>query len=316
MAVYDAMKEDASIHLLGEGAEIKQHYDAPYILADFPERIITMPISEDGNTNFAVGLALLGIKPVVDVIAGDFLYRTLDSIANTAAKLDFVSGQEHTIVIRAEFLLGGPTTGQRPEAIFAHIPGLRVLLPSTPREAYALMRDALTTHGVTLFFEDRMIRDDDEWDEADLKLEGCVPSDRCSWRMKGQRGNVTILTYGVMRQVVERALKPFKSDGDPYSENNQMLCDVIDLWSLYPINWGFLDKMLERTGRLLIVEPDVTYGGIGAEVAATLAEMRPGIRIKRLGVPRTTVPASPALHSQFMPAEEQIVSAIRKLNEQ
>ena len=316
MAIYEAMQEDASIHLLGEGAEIKQHYDAPYILADFPERIITMPISEDGNTNFAVGLALMGIKPVVDVIAGDFLYRTLDSIANTAAKLDFVSGREHTIVIRAEFLLGGPTTGQRPEAIFAHIPGLRVLLPSTPREAYALMRDALVTPGVTLFFEDRMIRDDDDWDEADLKLEGCVPADKCSWRMKGQRGNVTILTYGVMRQVVERALRPFKSDGDPYSESNQMLCDVIDLWSLYPINWGFLDKMLERTCRLLIVEPDVIYGGIGAELVARLAEMRPGIRIKRLGAPRTTVPASPALHAQILPNEEQIVSAIRKLSQQ
>ena len=320
-ALYDAMIVDASIVLLGEGAHIKQHYDMPTILRGFPDRIVTMPISEDGNTNFAVGMSLLGVKPVVDVIAGDFLYRTLDSIANTAAKLDFVSGREHTIIIRAEFLLGGPTTGQRPEAIFTHIPGLRVLLPSTPREAYGLMRDALVTPGVTLFFEDRMIKDDDDWDERDLKLEGCVPSDRCSWRMKGQRGNVTILTYGVMRQVVERALRSVPKPTSPYSDSGDiseewgMQCDVIDLWSLYPINWGFINKMLERTGRLLIVEPDVTYGGIGAEIAATLAEMRPGVRIKRLGAPRTTVPASPAFHSQMMPTEEQIVSAIRKLNQ-
>ena len=320
-ALYDAMREDDSICIFGEGAQVKVHYDAPQIETDFPDRVQTMPISEDGNTNFAVGAALMGVKPVVDVIGADFLYRTLDSIGNTAAKINFVRGPDGgpcTIVIRSEFLLGGPTTGQRPEAIFTHIPGLRVIVPSAPRDAYSLMRMPLATPGVTLFFEDRMIQDDDEWDPWDLETghpEGDNSCGKSKWCYQGKRGNVTILSYGVMRQVVQRILRKYQFDGDYHGEDYGMLCDLIDLRSLYPIDWSFITKILERTGRLLIVEPDIKYGGIGAEIAAHFAETMPRVRIKRLGAPMTTIPASESLHSQMLPSEEEIVSAIRTLNQ-
>ena len=116
-AIYETMRKDPSVFLFGEGAWVKMKYDAPQILEEFSDRIVTLPISEDANSNFAVGASLLGIKPIVDVITSDFLYRTFDAIANTAAKLNFVAPQGETpktIVIRSEFLLGGPTTGQRP----------------------------------------------------------------------------------------------------------------------------------------------------------------------------------------------------------
>src|SRR3990167_7243486 len=205
-AVYDAMK-DSLVHLFGEGAAVKAHYDAPDIERDFPDRVHTMPISEDGNVNFAVGAALMGVVPIVDVISADFLYRAMDSICNTAAKLDFVTGKPHTIVIRAEFLTGGPTTGQRPEALFTHIPGLRVVIPSTPRDAYGLMKSALATPGVTLFFEDRMISDAGPFHPADLKVGESVPLGVISARQWVVRGIAAIFTYGVMRQVVERVLQ-------------------------------------------------------------------------------------------------------------
>jgi len=86
-AIHEQMRTDPSIYVLGEGAHMKVHYDAPYIEKDFRDRIITLPISEDGNTNFAVGTSLVGVKPIVDVISSDFLFRTMDSICNTAAKL-------------------------------------------------------------------------------------------------------------------------------------------------------------------------------------------------------------------------------------
>ena len=158
-AIYDGMAQDKSIHLFGEGAWVKQYYDAPKTWKEMPERIVTLPIGEDGNVNFAVGASLLGVTPVVDCIAADFLYRAMDSICNTAAKLNFVRPEQppRTIVIRAEFLTGGPTTGQRPEALFTHIPGLDVVIPSTPRDAYGLMRRALDSPGVVLFLEDREI---------------------------------------------------------------------------------------------------------------------------------------------------------------
>jgi pyruvate dehydrogenase E1 component beta subunit len=127
----------------------------------------------------------------------------------------------------------------------------------------------------------------------------------------GKRGAVTIVTYGVMRQVVQRALAPYKFNHDYYADEYQMLCDVIDLRCLYPIDWAFIKKMLERTGKLLIVEPDVTYGGIGAEIAATISEEMPHVRVKRLGAPRATIPASKSLHERMLPTEGVIVDAIR-----
>ncbi len=316
-AMYECMSDDPSIYLYGEGAWVKAFYDAPRIYKDFPSRIVTMPIAEDSIVNFAVGASLLGIKPVVNVISGDFLYRAMDSIVNTAAKLN-ATGGKHTLVIQAEFLLGGPTTGQRNEALFTHIPGLNVVLPSTPHDAYGLMRTVLTEPGVTLFLEDRMIQDDGPWKTGDLDLTGRLSVGNSRWRVKGKRGNVTILTYGVMRQVVEKALSHFQFNGDYYDEQYPMLCDVIDLCSLYPIQWPFIEKMVERTGKVLIVEPDIVYGGIGAEIAAALHERKPQgrthIEVKRLGAPRITTPASQALHHSLLPTEEDVVVALKSFS--
>ena len=314
-AVYDVMKVDASVHLFGEGATAKVHYDAPAIERDFSERVHTMPISEDGNTNFAVGASLLGIKPIVDVISSDFLYRTMDSICNTAAKLNFVRPGEppRTIVIRAEFLTGGPTTGQRPEALFAHIPGLRVVIPSTPRDAYGLMKTALITPGVTIYFEDREIADDADWTDEDKRVGDAVPIGEALYRRFGQRGTATIVTYGLMRQRIEEILKDERK-GDPYRENN-IDCGLVDLRSIYPIDWQAIKYAVNRTQNLLIVEPDVQYGGVGAEIAARIAEDMPTVRIKRLGAKRMTTPASPGLHKYILPTEEEIVAAIRSLTD-
>ena len=313
-ALYDAMREDPAIYLFGEGAWVKQHYDAPYILKDFPERIVTMPIAEDGSINFCVGASLLGITPVYDVITADFLYRCMDSICNTAAKLNFVAetgAVPKTIVIRAEFLTGGPTTGQRPEALFCHIPGLNVVIPSTPRDAYGLMRTALQTPGVTLFFEDREINDDGRWTTHDLRTGDMVPLGKGMLRHLGGKGTVTVLSYGVARPLMEKALWDWRMDID--LELN-LGADLIDLRSLYPIDWAMIKFYLARNGNLLIIEPDVRYGGIGAEIAATIAEEMPHVRIKRLGARRETIPANPALHGAMLPTQQEILDAINSFN--
>ena len=308
-AVYDRMAADPSVHVFGEGASVKAHYDAPDIESRFSDRIHTLPISENGNTDFAIGAALGGVAPIIDVIAADFLYRTMDAICNTAAKLNFVSGRKHTIVIRAETLIGGPTTGQRPEALFAHIPGLRVVVPSTPRDAYGLMYTALTEPGVTLYFEDRMVSDEGPFTPADLAAGEPVPFGKLAGRQTGIRGTASIFTYGVMRQVVERVLSSQKWLEDVYSEPN-LRADLYDLRTLYPLDWAGIEWALNRTGRLLVIEPDITYGGIGAELVAQVAERFPRVRVKRLGAPRTTIPASMALHDQVLPSEQQIFEAI------
>ena len=331
-AIHYEMERDPSMHLFGEGAEVKVHYDHPQIEKDFADRVHTLPISEDGNLNFAVGASRLGGKPVVDVITSDFLYRAMDSICNTATKLDFVS-PGRTIVIRSEFLLAGPTTGQRPEALFAHIPGINVVIPSTPRDAYGLMRTALNTPGVTIFFEDRMIQDD-LLSEPDCRMDSPIGFGFAMLRNNGgPYPPLTVVTYGLMRQVVGRVIG---------------LEDLIDLRTIYPIDWTEIKASVRKSGKLLIIEPDVQYGGVGAEIAATVAEWNvhptykiesehgasvnlrgdpfkagaeiplsegesliqiiPQVAIKRLGGIRETAPANDL--ARMMPTEEDIIDAI------
>ena len=306
-AIHEEMGRDPAIHLFGEGAHVKVHYDAPDIERDFPDRVHTLPISEDGNTNFAVGASLVGVKPVVDIITADFLYRAMDSICNTAAKQNFLREQKTTMVIRSEFLTGGPTTGQRPEVLFTHIPGLNVVVPSTPRDAYGLMLTALRTPGVTLFFEDREI-EDDEFD-PNIRCGDPIPFGIPLIHRMGVRGTCTILTYGIMRQRVSQILSRHPWNGDYYAEPNYA-CALVDLRTIYPIGWDFIKFDVERTGRLLIIEPDIQYGGVGAEIAATIAEQMPHVRVKRLGAPRATIPASQSLHGRMLPSVEEILNAI------
>ena len=290
----------SAIHLFGEGCAAKMHFDAPQIERDFPERIHTLPISEDCNTNFAIGSALLGVKPVVDVITSDFLYRTFDSIANTGAKLNTVLAEGEspkTLLVRAEFLTAGPTTGARPEALFTHIPGVNVIVPSTPKDAYGLTRAALDTPGVTLLFEDRMILDAKTAEADRGPLDAVVPLGSGALRRCDPKARLTIVTYGLMRQAVEAA-------------SVKRPVEIIDLRSLYPIDWSMLGASVCRTDNLLVIEPDVQYGGIGAEIVATLVERYPGITARRLGGRRITLPASSALHHFGMPTPEEILDAV------
>jgi 2-oxoisovalerate dehydrogenase E1 component len=311
-ALHDSMLSDPMVHLFGEGCEVKVHYDHPDIERAFPGRIHTLPISEDGNVNFCVGAALMGYKPVCDIISSDFLYRAMDSICNTAAKAG-----EITLVIRAEFLTGGPTTGQRPEALFAHIPGLNVVVPSTPRDAAGLMRRALQTRGVTLFFEDREVQDDGSFGESDLDATSTYYAGLgiAQWRNMGPRDSVTVVTYGVMRQRVEALVRRWQAAHhrpDRFDEES-LDCSIIDLRSIYPLDWALLDRALQRSRKLLIVEPDVCYGGVGAEIAAWAAERGGVLRVKRLGGKRETMPAARHLQAALLPTEEEIADAIRDL---
>lgn len=299
LAIHEEMERNPSIHLFGEGAEIKVHYDHPQIEKDFPDRVHTLPIGEDGNLNFAVGTSLLGVTPVVDVITADFLYRAFDSIANTATKMDFVS-PGRTIVIRAEFLLAGPTTGQRPEALFTHIPGVNVVIPSTPRDAYGLMRTALNTPGVTIFFEDREIKDE-LISEPDMRIQSPIGFGYAWMRQDGGlHPDLTIVTYGLMRQVVEECLCLH-----PITH-----IDLIDLRTVYPIDWTEIKSSVRKSVNLLIIEPDVQYGGVGAEIAATIAEVLPGTLIQRLGGVRETAPANKTGLARMLPTESEIINAI------
>jgi len=295
-AIEERMRADPTIMILGEGAAMKTHYDAPNIERDFSDRVLTLPITEDCNTNFAVGLAIAGCKPIVNIITADFCFRSMDSICNTVAKTAYCD-KPRTIVIQAEFMTGGPTTGQRIEGLFACIPGLNVVVPSNPRDAYGLMLTALQTEAATVFFEDRMI-EDSTMPTIELANVSPIPFGLSELRYPG--GDVTVASYGLtaFRLHRLRAMASF---------------ELIDLRTLYPLDVGAVLRSVERTGKLLVVEPDVMFGGIGAElIAQVVAQGRP-VRTERLGAPRATLPACRELHERYMPSDEDILEAIESL---
>jgi len=298
-AIHDTMEHRPDIYLLGEGAHIKVHFDAPDIERDFPGRILTMPICEDGSSNFAVGMSLAGIVPIVDVISSDFLYRTMDAICNTMAKAETV-GRPRTMVVRAEFLTGGPTSGQRVEALFAHIPGLNVFVPSNPVDAYGLMVRALNTEGVTVFFEDRMIPDEGTLacyaihDDRSARASLAVLTSQGA-RVAKDGGGIVVVSYGITCRRAEEALADTSAT-------------IVDLRSLYPLDARQVEQLCESSddNALLVVEPDVGFLGIGAELVAHVVERHPGVAVRRLAGRRETIPASRELHDRVIPTAADI----------
>jgi len=307
LGIYDCMKADPSVYLFGEGASMKMHFDCPAIEKEFPERIVTLPISEDGNTNFAVGASLVGVKPVVDVITSDFLFRTMDGICNTAPKVNFVTEtveEERTVVIRSENITFGLTTGQRLESLFTHIPGLRVIYPSNPRDARGLMRTALRHPGVTLFFEDRMIADADTRPEEAEDSGRDISFGKAAVVHRGDK--LTVVSYAL---TLQRARKVIEADDGLDG------CELIDLRSLYPLDMGAIRKSVRKTGRLLVIEPDITHSGVGAEILAEIAEspdVEMSTRPQRSGAPMSMIPASHFLHRDLIPTEEKIKMVIQE----
>lgn len=289
-ALYEQMEFRDEIFILGEGSHMKIHFDAPTIEKDFPGRSLTMPISEDGNTNFAVGMALRGVVPVVDVISSDFLFRTMDSICNTAAKVNYVHDPPFTIVIRAEFLTGGPTTGQRIEEMFCHVPGLRVGVPSNPLDAYLMMNDALRHPGVTILFEDRVI--EDATTPEDRKRPLGVEFTRGARVRRREGAKVTVASYGLLFRRCETALID-----DPRVE-------LVDLRWLAPLSWKPDDKPLVLvTPTEISTLPHTMLLGVTGEP----------IRFTHLHGALATIPASRELHDELVPSDAALRTCVDRI---
>jgi pyruvate/2-oxoglutarate/acetoin dehydrogenase E1 component len=310
-AIYEQMKVDPMVYYLAEGAHMKVHYDFPEIERDFPNRVITHPIAEESGVNFSLGASLLGVKPLFDIITTDFMYRAMDSIANTCATTHHVVGDLGPIIIKAEPMLMGPSSGQRPEALFAHIPNLNVVVPSNQLDAYDLMNDALNRKEITIFFEDRMISDVDmkPQDKLDYikytRLRPAVGIGEAKIRMYGK--DLTVVSYGLTLQRTEKVL-------DSHPEWDVTLIDLI---TVKPFDRKIILESVIRTNNFLFIEPDIVTGGVGAELVASISEeatrLKRKIDVKRVGAPLKTIPGSIALHDYIIPNGQRIEAAIKEM---
>lgn len=281
LALEQAMDADPSVVALGEdlgrGGVFGQYRGLPQKFG--PQRIIDTPISEANIMGAAVGMALTGLKPVVEMRVIDFALCAMDEIVNQAAKNRYMFGGQGRVPLVARMPIGiwsasAAQHSQSLEAWFAHLPGLVVAVPGTPQDNFSLLKASLACGDPVIYMEHKEL-----WGasgEVDTTLE--VPLGRANRLRKGS--DLTIVTWSRGVGACLQAL------GDPLLDGVQV--DLIDLRTLWPWDQTMVHASAAKTGRLLVVHEAVQVAGFGAEIAAHAAEAT-GCRIARLGAPRIPV---------------------------
>ena len=310
-ALREEMRRDDRVIVFGEDVGV---FGGVYrvtkgLLEEFgPERVLDTPISEAAIAGTAIGAALMGLRPVAEIMYVDFLTLATDMLITHAAKLRFMSGGQVKLpmVIRTQYSLGrahGCQHSQFLAACFLQSPGIKVVLPGTPKDAKGLLKSAIRDDDPVLFIESGVL----------YRLKGPVPEDeyliplgKCDVKREGE--DVTIVA--VARTVTE-ALKA----ADKLAEEG-ISAEVIDLMTIQPMDYDTIVKSVMKTNRLVIADDSVKTCGISAEVSAYISEFAfdyLDAPIIRVNSPPLPIPFSPQLERQYMVNADKIVDAVRKL---
>jgi acetoin:2,6-dichlorophenolindophenol oxidoreductase subunit beta len=305
-ALAEAMRRDPLVWAVGEdlgrGGVFGQYRG---LQEEFgPERISDAPISEAAIMGAAVGAAMMGTRPVVEMRFSDFALCAVDELVNQAAKARFMFGGQTRVplVVREPIGMWRSSAAQHSqslEAWYAHIPGLVVACPSTPADNKGLLASAISCDDPVVYMEHK-----DLW-----ALEGEVPEGDHrvpfgSARHVREGGDITVVSWSAQVHVCARAADALAQQG--------VGVDLIDLRTLWPWDKAAVLGSVGRTGRLLVVHEAVAVGGFGAEIAATVAE-RLGAPVRRLGAPRAPVAYAPPVENAVRVGEAAIVAAAREM---
>lgn len=310
-ALSDAMEGDPSVILLGEDiAAAGGPFGVTKGLAEKfgDRRVRDTPISEAAIVGAAVGAALSGLRPVVEIMFMDFMTLTMDALVNQAAKAHFMFGGQRPVplVIRTPHgggLSAGPQHSQCLEAWFAHIPGLKVVCPATVSDAYSLTRSAIADPNPVIVVENKAL----------YALKGELP-DKPEEVPIG-KGNIarpgkdlTIVTYGAMLYTALDAANSLASEN--------IDAEVIDLRSIQPWDEALVLESLARTHRLMVTHEAVEAFGVGAEIVARMADVgfdELDAPIIRVGAPFMPIPFAKSLEVECRPDRNRLVAAAKKL---
>lgn len=309
--MHEEMTRDENVIMVGEDLG---KMGSPFALTlgfldEFgPNRVIETPISELGFTGMAVGAAMRGIRPVVELMYNDFISVSLDPVMNQAAKLRYMTGGQVTIpmVIRAPMGAGRRNAGQHSqclEGLFAHIPGLKVVCPSTAEDAKGLIKSAIRDDDPVIFLEHKLLY---AKREEVPKGEYTIPLGEADVKREGS--DLTIITWS--RQVF------FALDAAKELEEIGINVEVLDLRTLVPLDWEAIKKSVEKTNNVIIVEESVKRGGFGGEISAQIMEElfdeldSPVERVSGLNI---VSPFSPPLEDANFPQVEDIVEAVKRV---
>ena len=310
-AMTEEMQRDSKVFIMGEdiaaqGGIFGQFKGLPQKFGK--DRVLDTPISETAIVGAGVGAAMAGMRPVVDMHFADFIGVCMDEILNQMAKARYMFGGQCSmpLVLRAPDGIISSAAAQHSqslEAFFLHIPGIKVVIPSNPADAKGLLKAAIRSEDPVLYFEHKGL----------FPLKGPVPEGEHivpigKAAVSREGSDVTLVSYSMMMHRVLEAAEALEKEG--------ISAEVIDLRTISPLDMETIYKSVAKTHRLVVVHEAVRTGGVGAEIAARVAEeMMDDLDapIRRLGAPFVPVPFSPSLERLVKITPEQICQAVREI---
>jgi pyruvate/2-oxoglutarate/acetoin dehydrogenase E1 component len=311
-ALREEMRRDKAVFLLGE--DIGRYWGGAFkvtegLAEEFgDERVRDTPISESAIIGTAVGAAITGMRPVVEIMFGDLTTLAMDQIANQAAKIRYMFGGQISVplVMRTPFGAGvniASHHSQSLEAWFMHVPGLQVAVPSTPYDAKGLLKTAVRSDKPVVFCEHKLL----------YPIEGEVPEEEYTIPfgvadVKREGSDVTVVATLYM---VHKALNAARE-----LEAEEISTEVVDPRTLTPLDKQTIIRSVKKTGRIVIVSEDCKTAGVSAEIAAIVAEEALDYLdapIKRVAEPDTPIPFSPPLEQFVIPDERAIIEAVKEV---
>jgi pyruvate dehydrogenase E1 component beta subunit len=311
-AIAEEMRRDPRIVLFGEDvAEAGTPFKVlSGLVEEFgKERIIDTPISEPGFTGIAVGAAMTGLRPIVDIMFGDFITLTMDQMVNQAAKIHYMSGGKWKVPMVMRTTMGATRRSaaqhsQSLHAWFSHVPGLKVVLPSTPYDAKGLMKTAIRDENPVVFFEDKLMYG---------KLKGPVPLEEYTIPfgvadVKRVGTDITLVATSSMVQVALGAAELLEEAG--------ISAEVIDPRTTWPLDERTLVDSAIKTSRAIVIDEGYERYGVTAEMASVIAHgafYHLEAPVKRMGAMHVPIPFSPVLEDLTVPTEKSVFEAAREL---
>jgi len=309
-AIQEEMERDDRVFLMGQGVQAGGSYKTAVGLLDRfgPERVRDVPISEDSEVGLAVGAALTGMRPIVEILYCDFTLRAMDQIANQAAKYRYITGGQVSVpmVIRTTCGYGssrGAQHSQSLEATFLHFPGLKIALPSTPHDVKGLLKSAIRDQDPVIVMDHFLlfgtkgpVPDGDftiPLGEADVKREG---------------KDVTVVALSTMVLESLRAAEELAREG--------IEVEVLDPRTLVPLDLPAIVNSVQKTNRLIVAEAGCKRGGVGAEIVSSVVEVAfdyldsPPVR---LAVPDTPIPFASRMEDFVFPNKARIIENVRRM---
>jgi pyruvate/2-oxoglutarate/acetoin dehydrogenase E1 component len=307
----DEMRRDERVFVIGEdvgvygGAfKVTQGFQAEF----GPWRVLDAPLAETAIVGACTGAAMMGMRPVAEMQFADFISCCWDHLVTIAAKQHWRTGSSVPIVVRCPSgggFSGGPFHSQNPESSFAHIPGLKLVCPSTPADAKGLLIQSIRDENPVLYFEHKHLyrRIKDEVPEGEYTVPFGVA------RIARPGEDLTIVTWGAMVHTACAA-------ADLASDEHDISAEIIDLRTIVPWDREAVLASVARTGKALVLHEDTRTAGFGAEIAATIGEEvfeNLDAPVARLTAPDTPVPFSPPLEQRFIPQVDDVLAAVHKL---